>query len=83
VLAAGCSHSTVALNNSQPGAPVTGYANTNGAVAAVVLITSAVAAAHDFSDWTSRPVPAMAADREVAEQDCTRPVDLTGNLRCR
>jgi len=30
------------------------------------------------------PVPAMAPGRRVAEQDCTRPIDLSaGNLRCK
>ncbi|HZD20636.1 MAG TPA: hypothetical protein VE325_08190 [Burkholderiales bacterium] len=37
-----------------------------------------------FSDWIgSRPAPAMSADRSIAEQDCTKPVALTDNLRCR
>jgi hypothetical protein len=39
----------------------------------------------DFSDWFwGRPPPEMAGDRKVAEQDCSRPVDLSsGNLKCR
>ena len=33
---------------------------------------------------TPDPVPELAADRTVHEQDCTRPVDHTqGNLRCK
>jgi hypothetical protein len=31
-----------------------------------------------------RRAPAMAPDRKVTEQDCTKPVDLTqGNLKCK
>jgi hypothetical protein len=30
------------------------------------------------------PAPALAPDRRISEQDCTRPVDLSsGNLRCK
>lgn len=30
------------------------------------------------------PVPDMAPERRIAEQDCTQPIDLTaGNLRCK
>jgi hypothetical protein len=37
-----------------------------------------------FADWfRGTRAPKMAADRPVAEQDCTRPVELTGNLKCR
>jgi hypothetical protein len=37
-----------------------------------------------LADWIgSAPAPAMSADRPVAEQDCTKPVALTGNLRCK
>ena len=35
-------------------------------------------------DWSSSaPPPAMTPDRAVAEQDCTKPIELTSNLRCR
>lgn len=37
-----------------------------------------------FNDWfLPAPRPELAADRPVAEQDCTRPVELSGNLKCR
>ena len=37
-----------------------------------------------FSDWmTPRPAPAMQPDRVISEQDCTRPIELGDNLRCR
>ncbi len=37
-----------------------------------------------FSDWFwGRPTPAMDPGRTVSEQDCTKPVESGGNLRCR
>jgi len=37
-----------------------------------------------LSDWfRGRPAPELAPDRPVAVQDCTKPVELTGNLKCR
>jgi len=37
-----------------------------------------------FADWfRGTPAPQLAADRPIAEQDCTRPIELTGNLKCR
>src|SRR2546427_642199 len=37
-----------------------------------------------FSDWMgTRPPPQMNPDRAISEQDCTKPIELTENLRCR
>jgi len=37
-----------------------------------------------FSDSMGmRPAPEMSPDREIAEQDCTKPIELSGNLKCR
>jgi hypothetical protein len=37
-----------------------------------------------FADWfRGTPAPQLAADRPIAEQDCTKPIELTGNLKCR
>jgi hypothetical protein len=37
-----------------------------------------------FSDWMNpRAAPAMQPDRAVSEQDCTKPIQLSDNLRCR
>jgi hypothetical protein len=37
-----------------------------------------------FSGWFwSRPPPPLAPDREVSEQDCTKPIQFNANLRCR
>ena len=69
----------------------------SGALAAVVLAGMLMSAAIEdvrnprpfpslsiFSDWTRRePPPPMDKARAVSEQDCTKPVDSSGNLRCR
>jgi hypothetical protein len=36
-----------------------------------------------FSDWRWRSAPEMMPDRAISEQDCTKPIELTENLRCR
>lgn len=37
-----------------------------------------------FKDWFSPPpAPELAPGRIINEQDCTRPVELSGNLKCR
>lgn len=37
-----------------------------------------------FSDWMgTRPPPQMNPDRAISEQDCTKPIELSENLRCR
>ena len=96
LLLAGCSHSAVVVNNATPVAP-SGNVNASGTIAAAVLVTTiAVTASQDASNrqsmpsssmssaWTSQPVPALASEREIAEQDCTQPIDFSaGNLRCR
>lgn len=52
-----------------------------------MLATGAVADFRSYpsvGDWIwSAPSPAMSPERAVAEQDCTKPIELTGNLRCR
>ena len=73
----------------------------NGALAAVILAGMLLAGAREdlrepraypslssFSEliW-GRPPPPLALDRPVTEQDCTKPIELSGNLggnlRCR
>jgi len=59
---------------------------------ALVAATIAAGASQDpreagtypgFTDWIwSRPPP-MNPDRAIAEQDCTKPIVFTENLRCR
>jgi hypothetical protein len=37
-----------------------------------------------FYDWMgTRTAPEMKPDRAVSEQDCTKPIEFTENLRCR
>jgi hypothetical protein len=36
-----------------------------------------------FSDKGMGPAPDMKAERSINEQDCTKPIELSGNLRCR
>jgi len=37
-----------------------------------------------FGDWLrGTPAPGLHPDRPISEQDCTKPVELTGNLKCR
>ena len=100
LLVGGCKNTGVAVSNAHPVAPVPGALHINAVApvsAAIIVGTVAAAAAVSeasnpspgpnygmFSDWTSRPVPPMAAEREVGLQDCTKPIDLSaGNLRCR
>ena len=69
---------------------------TGGAAAALVVTGIAVGVAQQasdpqrayghrgFSDWFwGRPAPAMDPTRTVSEQDCTKPITDSGNLRCR
>ncbi|HET7364515.1 MAG TPA: hypothetical protein VFJ70_13185 [Burkholderiales bacterium] len=59
---------------------------------ALLAATIAAAVSGDFgeapaSSGLMEPIwrlpPPMNPDRAVAEQDCTKPIELTGNLRCR
>lgn len=37
-----------------------------------------------FADWfRGTPAPPLEPDRLISEQDCTRPIELSGNLKCR
>ena len=41
-------------------------------------------AAANYSAVREDPVPELAPDRVISEQDCSKPVDFTlGNLRCK
>jgi len=88
LLVGGCKHAAVGVSNAHPVAPAAGGLQVNAvAPVSAAIIVGTVAAAAAVSEASSpapAPVPAMAPEREVAEQDCTKPVDLTaGNLRCR
>jgi hypothetical protein len=37
-----------------------------------------------FGDWfRGTPAPELDPARSISEQDCTRPIELSGNLKCR
>ena len=69
----------------------------SGALAAVIIAGMFVAAAAEeardprpfpsfstFADWfRGKPAPQLDPNRPVNEQDCSKPVELTGNLKCR
>lgn len=91
ILCGACTH--VQYGSSVNGASVQ---VTGGNALGVVLLGGmlATAAAEDFrepqptyltfSDWYwNRPVPVMNPQRQISEQDCTKPIELSGNLRCR
>ena len=96
-LLAGCSHASIDVNSTTSGGHVGVHVHSSS-LAAVVIAGMFVAAAVDdarqdrpfpsfstFSDWfRGTPPPALAEDRKVSEQDCSRPIDPSaGNLRCR
>jgi len=70
-----------AVLSAAPSAAPAATAAGHGGGGSVVLGTG-VAAGALYAD--PRQVPPMDRSREVSEQDCTKPVDLTrGNLKCR
>ena len=91
-LLSGCSHTAWQISAGQP-PPVNSsvQVNAGGAgLAAALGITILAAGAYEmarngasFAGESSRP-PAMAPDRKISEQDCTKPLDYSlGNIRCK
>ena len=94
LLLAGCSHVHI---DSNPPSTHAGVHVESRSLAAVVIagmfIASAVEDARDprpfpsfseFADWfRGTPKAELDPARSVHEQDCTRPVELRGNLKCR
>jgi hypothetical protein len=72
LLLAGCSHATVDGGKAHV---------ESRSLAAIVVAAMFIAAASE----SAREPPRAELDptRPVSEQDCTRPVELGGNLRCR
>jgi len=99
LLLAGCSHVSISASTSPPPSPAAGTAQVTGGGPLALLLIAGVAASTANENWTepraypswsllpdwfwSRPPSPLAVDREVSEQDCTKPIQLTGNLRCR
>jgi hypothetical protein len=80
----GCSHVQLAARSDSAGPVSSGGASVHvhgsNTLAAVVLAGMLIAGA---AEDTRNPAPAMQPDRVVSEQDCTQPVQLGDNLRCR
>jgi hypothetical protein len=94
-----CAHTQVSVNSNArtsntlaSGVQVSG----SGTFAAVSVAAFLAAAAAEgsreaptdrssaFADWSwSRPAPEMHPDRVIQEQDCTKPMEVAGNLRCK
>ena len=96
-LVAACSHvnysSTVATSSGTAISLSGGGLHVQGGrpLAVVILGSALIANTVDgeprpllFSDSMGmRPAPEMNPDREITEQDCTKPIELSGNLKCR
>ena len=97
VLASACTHVQIGATSNVSAASTTAaglQVQGGGALTAVLLAATLVAGAtqdlreprpfRPFYDWTgTRAAPEMKPDRAVSEQDCTKPIELTENLRCR
>jgi hypothetical protein len=89
-LLAGCSHASIHAGGA------TVYVESSSLAAVVMAGMFMAAAAEDtreprpypgfasLSDWwRGPPVPELDPSRNVSEQDCSRPVALGANLKCR
>src|SRR5690242_17288685 len=99
LLCAGCSHVTISGSTSPSPSTAAGSAQVTGGGPLALLLIAGLAASTASENWTepraypnwsalpdwfwSRPPPPLAPDREVSDQDCTKPIKSTGNLRCR
>ena len=55
-----------------------------GLAAAAIFVDADREAARQADGLPGRREPAMAADRKVSEQDCSKPIDYSlGNSRCK
>ena len=88
VLLAGCSHLSIdARSKTSTGTATGARAHVhveNRALAAVVVASMFIAAAvEDVRGFRGTPRAELDPWRSIQEQDCTRPVELAGNLKCR
>src|SRR3954470_18055173 len=93
VLCAGCAHVSISGSSSPPPSPGAGSAQVTGSGPLALLLIAGVVASTSSENWTepgahpmgpplpgclgSRPPPPLAADRDVGEQDCTKPIRFT------
>jgi|SRR5258708_11232639 len=88
VLASACTHVQIGATSNVSAAPANAaglQVQGGGALTAVLVAATLVAGAtQDLSDPQPAPSRAeMQPDRVIVEQDCTKPIELTENLRCR
>lgn len=88
VLASGCANYRVSASTPIPvavPAPAGSfYFTTTTASGAVFIFGAMMIGAIAGQDLDRLPPPEMSPGRQIKDQDCTRPVALTGgNLRCR
>jgi hypothetical protein len=80
LLCAGCTH--VQLNAGSNTGASTGV-RVQGGSAAAFIVAGAIAFSGSPEWLRGRLAPEMDPERRVSEQDCTRPIELSGNLKCR
>jgi hypothetical protein len=88
LLASACTHVQIGATSNASAASTTaaGLQVQGGGALTVVLVAATLVAGttQDLSDWMgTRPRSEMKPDRVIVEQDCTKPIELTENLRCR
>jgi hypothetical protein len=99
LLCAACAHVSISGSSSPPPSPAAGSAQVTGGGPLALLLIAGVVASTSSENWMepgahyhwsalpdwfwSRPPPPLAADRDVSEQDCTKPIRFAGNLRCK
>jgi hypothetical protein len=84
LLAGGCANYRISANSGGTATAASSsgiYVSTSGGAAVffAAVMLGAMAAGEDFS----RDAPELDPQRSIDEQDCTRPVASSGNLRCR
>jgi hypothetical protein len=95
-MVAGCTHVQLNANTAPSNSAATVQVDAGRGLAAAVVAGAVVAAAvHDSSEpqsartfsisewWWPARAPTLSADRPVNEQDCTMPIEFSGNLKCR
>ena len=91
VLVTACTHVQVSGSSNTGASTVTsgaaGVQVQGGAALGVVLLTGVIISASTsptFSEWwRGQRAPELNPARTISEQDCTKPIELSGNLKCR
>jgi hypothetical protein len=93
----GCAHTEVAVNSGSRAVTTNAgvQVNASGRVAAVLAAGMIIAVGmsepsepapryRSLADWfANEPAPEMDPSRSVSEQDCSKPIVGSGNLKCR